>query len=93
MAPLIEHVGVNKIHLRRVAALRQYGNYRNLEFMILFRQHSTEYGFTIPFDSDGRMVITPETVPQVLTALLDHRLRSAFSKRIYDVPSATPLAI
>jgi len=93
MAPLIEYVGVNKIHLRRVSALRQYGNYRNPEFMALFRQHSTEYGFTIPFDNDGKMVITPETGPQVLTALLDHRLRSAFSKRIYDVPSATPVAI
>ncbi len=93
MSPLIEYVGVNKIHLRRVSALRQYGNYRNPEFMALFRQHSTEYGFTIPFDGDGKMVITPETGSQVLTALLDHRLRSAFSKRIYDVPSATPVAI
>jgi hypothetical protein len=93
MGPLIEHVGVNKIRLRRVSALRQEGNYRDPAFMTLFRELHAEYGFTIQFDESGKMVVTPETGSEVLTALLDHRLRSAFSKRVYDVPSAIPVAI
>jgi hypothetical protein len=33
LAPLIQHVGVNKIRLRRMSAVRQKGHYRDGEFM------------------------------------------------------------
>ena len=93
LAPLVAHVGANKIQLRRVSAIRQKGHYRDPEFMARLRQHHAAYGFAIQFDADGRIVITPETCAEILTALLDHRLASAFSTRIYDVPSATPVAM
>jgi len=93
LAPLVQHVGVNKIRLRRMSAVRQKGHYRDCEFMQRLRQHHAEYGFTIQFDEQGKIVVTEETSSQVITALLDHRLASGFSHRIYDVPSAVAVQI
>jgi hypothetical protein len=93
MAPLVQHVGVNKIQLRRMSAVRQKAHYRNAEFMNRLRVHHTEYGFTFQFDAAGRIVATTETISQIVTALLDHRLSSGFSGRVYDVPDAKPVTI
>lgn len=93
LAPLAAYVGVNKIQLRRVSAIRQKGHYRDADFMARLRQHHATYGFTIKFDADGRIIVTPETCAQIVTALLDHRLASAFSTRIYDVPSTIPVSV
>lgn len=93
VAPLIAHVGENKIHLRRAAAIRQKGHYRDQAFMARLREHQAQYGFTIQFDDQGRIVATPETCSEIITALLDHRLASGFSERVYDVPSTTPIAL
>jgi hypothetical protein len=91
--PLVQHVGVNKIQLRRMSAVRQKAYYRNSEFMNRLRQRHGEYGFTFQFDADGRIVATPETSSQIITALLDHRLRSGFSDQTYDVQDATPVTV
>jgi hypothetical protein len=93
LSPLVAHVGTNKIQLRRVSAIRQKGHYRDAEFMARLRQHHAEYGFAIQFADDGRIIATPETCPEIVTALLDHRLASGFSTRIYDVPSTRPVAV
>lgn len=93
LTPLIQHVGMNKIRLRRMSAVRQKGNFRDAEFMERLRQYQAEYGFTLQFDDDGRIIATEETSSQIITALLDHRLVSGFSKRIYDVPSTTQVSI
>lgn len=92
VAPLIAHVGENKIQLRRAAAIRQKGHYRDQAFMARLQERQAQYGFTIQFDEQGRIVATPETCSQIITALLDHRLASGFSERVYDVPSTTPIA-
>lgn len=89
MAPLISHVGENKIQLRRVSAIRQKGHYRDADFMDRLREHGAEFGLAIQFDGDGKIIVTPETCVEIITALLDHRLSSAFSNQIYDVPSST----
>jgi len=68
-------------------------NYRDPEFIERLRQHHAEYGFTLQFDQDGKIVVTDETSSQIITALLDHRLTSEFSKRTYDVPSAIPITV
>lgn len=93
LVPLVQHVGVNKIQLRRMSAVRQKAHYRNADFMAHLRQRHREYGFTFEFDTEGRIVATAETSSQVITALLDHRLASAFSGRIYDVPDAKPVTV
>ncbi|HTF72576.1 MAG TPA: hypothetical protein VK638_58900 [Edaphobacter sp.] len=61
--------------------------------MTRVRQNYAEYGFALQFDNAGKLIVTPETGEEVITALLDHRLASGFSNRIYDVPSATPVAV
>jgi hypothetical protein len=93
LAALILHVGVNKLRLRRMSAVRQKAYFRNAQFMERLRQHSAEYGFTFQFAEDGKIIATNETSPQVITALLDHRLVSGFSGRIYDVPSTVTITV
>lgn len=93
LAPLVQHVGANKIQLRRMCSVRQKAHYRDVEFMKRVREHHAEYGLALQFDGNGKIIVTPETGAQVITALLDHRLASGFSKRVYDVPSATPVNV
>jgi len=90
--PLVQHVGVNKIQLRRMSAVRQKAHYRNAEFLDRLRQHHTEFGLTFQFDEHGKIIATHETSSQIITALLDHRLASGFSRQIYDVQDAKPVA-
>ncbi len=90
---LIEHVGQNKIHLRRMSAIRQKGHYRNPGFMQNLRAHYVQFGLNLLFDDDGKLIATPETCGDVIRALLDHRLMSPFSSNTYDVPDATPIAV
>jgi hypothetical protein len=91
ITPLVQHVGINKIQLRRMSAVRQKAYYRDTEFMNRLRQHHAEYGLSIQFDERGRIIATPETSSQIITALLDHRLVSGFSRKIYDVQDAKPV--
>lgn len=93
LAPLIQHVGANKIQLRRMCSVRQKAHYRDAEFMARVREHHSEYGLGLQFDENGKIIVTPETGAQVITTLLDHRLASGFSQRVYDVPTATPVAV
>ncbi|ODT10718.1 MAG: hypothetical protein ABS35_41890 [Kaistia sp. SCN 65-12] len=92
IAPLIDHVGQNKIRLRRASAIRQKGHYRDQNFMTRLRQQAEQYGFTIQFHQNGTIIPTEETCAQIITALLDHRLSSAFSTQIYDVQGAVVIA-
>ncbi|HTV54183.1 MAG TPA: Kiwa anti-phage protein KwaB-like domain-containing protein [Terriglobia bacterium] len=93
LTPLVQHVGSNKIQLRRMCSVHQKAHYRDTDFMARVRDHHTEYGLTLQFNNEGRIIVTPDTGAQVITALLDHRLASGFSKRVYDVPSATPVNV
>ncbi|HZY61267.1 MAG TPA: Kiwa anti-phage protein KwaB-like domain-containing protein [Edaphobacter sp.] len=91
LTPLVQHVGNNKIQLRRMCSVRQKAHYRDVDFMARVRDHHAEYGLALQFDGQGKIIVTPDSGAQVITALLDHRLASGFSKRVYDVPSATPV--
>ena len=88
LGPLAAFVGTNKIHLRRMCSIRQKGHYKDAGFMAKLRQHHAGHGLTLNFDGSGRIVPTPETCSDIITALLDHRLASAFSENVYDVPDA-----
>jgi hypothetical protein len=87
--PLVDFVGTNKIQLRRACAIRAKGHYRDSDFMERLRQYYTQYHLTLIFNEAGLIEPTPETCADIITALLDHRLSSAFSQAIYDVPDAT----
>jgi hypothetical protein len=56
--------------------------------MLRLRQRFLQLRLNIIFDANGKIVPTPETCADIMTALLDHRLSSAFSEAIYDVPDA-----
>lgn len=89
LAPLVAFVGMNKIQLRRVCAIRQKGHYQDQAFMDRLRQHHAQYQLNLEFDANGLIQPTDETCADIITALLDHRLSSAFSQNVYDVPDAT----
>ena len=93
IAPLVEFVGGNKIQLRRTSAIRQKGHYKEAGFMENLRQRHNECGLTLEFDAQGKIIATPETCSDIVTALLDHRLTSRFSEMYFDVPSSTAVAV
>ena len=93
LAPLADFIDNNKIQLRRASAIRQKGHYKELHFMQNLRERHTECGLALVFDAQGRIIVTPETCSDIITALLDHRLTSRFSERYFDVPSSTPVQI
>lgn len=89
LAPIIDFVGSNKIQLRRVCAIRQKGHYQDQAFMGRLRLHHARLQLNLVFDANGLITPTAETCADIITALLDHRLSSALSENIYDVPDAT----
>jgi hypothetical protein len=91
MAPLLDFVGSNKIQLRRVCAIRQKGHYLDQNFMARLRAHHGQFQLNLNFDANGRMTPSVDNCADIITALLDHRLSSAFSQIVYDVPDATQI--
>lgn len=89
LAPLVQFVGVNRIHLRRACAIREKGHYKNKDFMARLKANHVRHHLTLNFDGNGRIVPTPETCADIVRALLDHRLLSPFSHSHYDVDHAT----
>ncbi|MDI4657533.1 Kiwa anti-phage protein KwaB-like domain-containing protein [Xanthobacter autotrophicus] len=82
---LLQHVGENKIQLRRASAIRQKGHYKDPVFMANLRQNAALFGLSITFDEEGKIIPTMENCQDIIQALLDHRLQSGFSRNIYDV--------
>jgi hypothetical protein len=91
LAPLAAFVGANRIHLRRACAIREKGHYRDADFMARLRQHHVAMDLTIDFDDQGRIVPTEATCRDIIQALLDHRLDSRLSGRLYDVENTEPV--
>lgn len=87
LAPINEYVGNNKIQLRRAVAIREKGHFRDANFMQNLRAECAAMGLAIGFDDEGRIVPTAESCRDIFQALLDHRLDSRLSKRLYDVQS------
>nr|WP_100548268.1 MULTISPECIES: Kiwa anti-phage protein KwaB-like domain-containing protein [unclassified Pseudomonas] len=79
------YVGNNAIQLRRASAIRQKQNYLDPVFMQNLRAEYANFGLNINFAPGGQITPSPETCPDIFKALLDHRLKSHFSGRIYDV--------
>lgn len=93
MQPLVDYVGSNKIQLRRASAIRQKANYKNAEFMQRLRAECAGLGFAIQFDAQGRIVPTPDTCRDIFHALLDHRLESRLSQRLFDVENTAAVNV
>ncbi|PVE52690.1 DUF4868 domain-containing protein [Arthrobacter sp. TPD3018] len=87
VAAITAFVGENKIQLRRAVAIREKGHFRDPAFMQNLRTECEAMGLAIVFDDAGLIVPSPETCRDIFQALLDHRLDSRLSMRLYDVQS------
>lgn len=87
--PLVAFVGTHKLHLRRACAIREKRLYADAQFMARLRLNYQQAGLDLTFDDDGKFVVTPGQCPDIIRALLDHRLHSLFSQSFYDVQNAT----
>ncbi|MCM2459175.1 DUF4868 domain-containing protein [Pseudomonas sp. CG7] len=91
MAVLIEFVGSNTTHLRRMAVVQERAHYENPGFMERLRQVNQERQWNINFDADGKIVPTAETARVIIQVLLNHRLHSELTNNDFDVASASPV--
>lgn len=91
MAPLVSYIGSNKLHLRRVCAIKEKGYYSNAKFLDNLSKKYAQAGLNLIFDAGGILVVTPETCPDIIRALLNHRLYSLFTEENYDVQNSTPV--
>jgi hypothetical protein len=89
MQPLIEHVGTNTMHLRRMAVIQQKAHYADPAYMARLRDINTQEGWNLQFDAAGRIVATEETMKVIMQVLLNHRLYSRLSLTTFDVPSTS----
>jgi Domain of unknown function (DUF4868) len=89
MQPLIDHVGTNTMHLRRMAVVKQKAHYADAAYMDRLRQVNQQQGWNIQFDPTGRIVATEDTMKVIMQVLLDHRLYSQLSLATFDVPSTS----
>lgn len=89
--PLAAFVGTNKIHLRRAVAIQQKGHYKDAEFMARLRAEHGNMNLNIAFDGAGKIIATAESGRDIFLALLNHRLDSRLTQRMYDVPSSEPI--
>lgn len=89
MGPLIEHVGTNTMHLRRMAVIQQKGHYADDAYMARLRQVNVQQGWNIQFDGAGRIIPTDDSMRAIMQVLLNHRLYSQLSLDTFDVPSSS----
>lgn len=92
MAPLIAHVGTNTMHLRRMAVIEQKAHFADPLYMARLRSISAQRGWKLAFDAAGKIVVTEESLRDIMQVLLNHRLYSELSLDSWDVPSASQVA-
>ena len=89
LEPIIEYVGTNSIHLRRMAIIEEKGIYSLGNFIPRLQEANLQYGWGINFDNQTNQIIPCEqTIRVIIQVLLDHRLMSQITENIYDVPDA-----
>lgn len=92
ITPLVEHVGSNSMHLRRMAVVEEKGIYTRPNFMPNLQNVNELRNWGINFDSQtNKIVVCEETAKVILQVLLDHRLMSEITDNIYEVPEATQI--
>ena len=89
MQPLIDHVGSNTMHLRRMAVIHQKAHYRDEAYMTRLREVNAQEGWDIQFDEVGRIVANENSMKVIMQVLLNHRLYSRLSLSTFDVPTSS----
>lgn len=91
MAPLVDYVGQNGTHLRRMAVIQEKGFYNDPAYLGALKTVCDKHQWGIGFDASGRIVPTAETAAVIMKLLLDQRLVSEITEIMYDVPDGTPV--
>ncbi|MDO4695937.1 MAG: DUF4868 domain-containing protein [Neisseria sp.] len=86
--PLKAYVGTNAIQLRRMTVIQDKALYLQPDFLIKVNQINTNRNFGLNFSENGKLIICNNTVKTIIQILLDHRLLSEITEKIYDVPDA-----
>ena len=87
---LTAKVGNNQRYLRKIATIRNLGHFRNPVFLQRLEQLSITKGWNINFEN-GQIVITDDTLDDILTLLQNKRLHSELTDEDFDVESVKPL--
>ena len=88
---LKDKVGDNMRYLRKVATIKNLGYYKNETFIKRCKEVSEQKKWNVQFEN-GRIVLTSESLDDVLTILQNKRLYSELSYEDFDVESVKKVA-
>lgn len=91
MTPLLDYVGNNTMHLRRMAVIADRGYYKDAAYMQRLKEVNAIQDWNIVYDEHGRIVPCADSAKTIMQVLLNHRLFSQLSLTSFDVPSATQI--
>lgn len=83
---LTNRVGNNLRYLRKIATIRNLGHYRDAIYIKRLRQLSVQKGWNVQFNAN-KIVITEESLDEILTLLQNKRLHSELTQEDFDVES------
>ena len=86
---LTTRVGNNQRYLRKIATIKNLGHYRNPLFLQRMQQLNIDKGWNIQFDN-GQIMITDDSLDDILTILQNKRLHSELTDEDFDVESVKP---
>jgi len=86
---LTARVGNNQRYLRKIAIVQNLRYYRDVVFLQRMRELNEQENWGVQFEGE-QIVLTAQTIDDVLTLLQDKRLRSPITERLFDVDSARP---
>lgn len=90
LEPLLQHVGSNSMHIRRMAVVEHKRIYSHPDFLTKLSQVNIARNYGLNFNPETNQIIPcNNTVKTILQILLDHRLLSEITSQVYDVPDAT----
>lgn len=91
MQPLLDYVGENGTHLKRMTVIQDKNLYSNPKYLKALKTVATKRKWGVAFDKVGKIIPTEETAKVIMTLLLDHRLVSEITDIMYDVPDGIPV--
>lgn len=85
--PMVDYVGKNAMHLKRMATVEQMKLYMKPDFIKKLQEVNKQNNWGIRFDKNNHIILTAKTMPIILKVFLDQRLLSEVTHITYDVPS------
>lgn len=83
-------IGDRSSLLRKIATIKNLGHYKNKEFLSTLKSIVEEKGWNIQFKEE-KIIVTEDSINDILSVLQDKRLYSLISKEDFDVESKKPL--